>query len=296
MPSARSAALAILASSSPSSVVVKRTWPASVWRWMKVAFSGARHQLVAVLRGHLDEIAEHVVVPDLERAHAGLVGIARLQRRDHAAGLVAQRARLVERRVVARAHEAAVALEQRQLVGERAPQAPARSRASGRRSAAATVRDLRRRIAASASSSRRERRRQPRCRRGWRRGRAGRRGPTDQPRQRAREVGRASQALRADPARVAASATKCADGVVALRRSPPASVSGAASRCASSREPAAVTVRSIAASSEPRRSPDSVRISSRLARVAWSIASVAPCASRSGGDSGGRLPSCVRST
>ena len=28
-------------------------------------------QLVAVLRGHLDEIAEHVVVPDLQRADAG---------------------------------------------------------------------------------------------------------------------------------------------------------------------------------------------------------------------------------
>ena len=30
-----------------------------------------RQKLVAVLRGHLDEIAEHVVVPDLQRAHAG---------------------------------------------------------------------------------------------------------------------------------------------------------------------------------------------------------------------------------
>ncbi len=119
MPSARSAALAILASSSPSSVVVKRTWPASVWRWMKVALSGAAHQLLAVLRGHLDEIAEHVVVPDLQRAHAGLVGVARLQRGDHPARFVAQRARLVERGVVAGAHEAAVALEQRQFVGER---------------------------------------------------------------------------------------------------------------------------------------------------------------------------------
>src|SRR5437763_1593319 len=40
-PSARSPALAILASISPSSEVVKRTCPASVWRWMKVAFKGA---------------------------------------------------------------------------------------------------------------------------------------------------------------------------------------------------------------------------------------------------------------
>src|SRR5262249_22608396 len=66
------------------------------------------------------------------------------------------------------------------------------------------------------------------------------------------------------------------------------SVRGAARRCARSREPAAVTVRSMAASNEPRRSPASVRTSSRLLRVAWSIASVAPCASRTGGASGGR--------
>src|SRR6185312_6203115 len=38
--SVRAPALAILASVSPSSAVVKRTWPASVWRWMKVAFRG----------------------------------------------------------------------------------------------------------------------------------------------------------------------------------------------------------------------------------------------------------------
>ncbi len=74
------------------------------------------------------------------------------------------------------------------------------------------------------------------------------------------------------------------------------SVSGAASRCVSNRDPAAVTVRSSAASSEPRRSPESVRISSRLVRVAASICSVEPEASRAGGESGGRLPSCVRST
>ena len=75
-----------------------------------------------------------------------------------------------------------------------------------------------------------------------------------------------------------------------------ASVSGAASRCASSREPADVTVQSIASSSEPRRSPASVRVSSRLARVAGSIAIVLPVASRAGGASGRRLPTWVRST
>jgi hypothetical protein len=57
-----------------------------------------------------------------------------------------------------------------------------------------------------------------------------------------------------------------------------------------------VTVRSIAPIIEPRRSPVWVRISSRFFRVAASIASVAPAASRVGGDSGGRLPIWVRST
>jgi len=44
-----------------------------------------RHQLVAVLRGHLDEIAEHVVVADLQALHAGVVGVARLHRGHHEA-------------------------------------------------------------------------------------------------------------------------------------------------------------------------------------------------------------------
>ena len=77
--------------------MVKRTWPASVWRWMKVAFSGAREQLLAVLLGDLHEVTQHVVVAHLERADAGLVRVARLQRRHHAARFIAQRAGLVER-------------------------------------------------------------------------------------------------------------------------------------------------------------------------------------------------------
>ena len=44
MARARSAAWAIFASSSASSTVVKRTWLARVWRWMKVALSGALEQ------------------------------------------------------------------------------------------------------------------------------------------------------------------------------------------------------------------------------------------------------------
>jgi hypothetical protein len=73
----------------PSSVVVKRTWPASVWRWMKVALSGGANSLSPCC-ADLDEIAEHVVVLDLERADAGLLGVARLQRWRSRGGFVAQ--------------------------------------------------------------------------------------------------------------------------------------------------------------------------------------------------------------
>ncbi len=67
----------------------------------------------------LDEIAEHVVVLDAERADIGIGGIARLQPGDHPAALVAELARLVEIAAVAVAHEAAVALQVRQVVAKR---------------------------------------------------------------------------------------------------------------------------------------------------------------------------------
>ena len=63
-------------SSSPSSTVVKRVALAIVWRWMKPA---VRRQLLRMRRRRLDVVAEHVVVPDLERGDAGLAAIARLQ-------------------------------------------------------------------------------------------------------------------------------------------------------------------------------------------------------------------------
>ena len=79
-----------------------------------------RHQPVAVLRRHLDEIAEHIVVADLQALDAGLVGVARLHRRDHEPRGVAQIAGLVQRRLIAFAHKTAVALDERQLLGQRA--------------------------------------------------------------------------------------------------------------------------------------------------------------------------------
>src|SRR5262249_52808220 len=81
---------------------------------------GRRHQLVAVLGRHLDEIAEYVVVTDLERLDAGVVRVARLHRGDDEAGGVAQIPALVERWLITLADETAVALDQRQLLGERA--------------------------------------------------------------------------------------------------------------------------------------------------------------------------------
>ena len=79
-----------------------------------------RHQFVAVLRGDLDEIAEHVVVADFQALDAGVVGVARLHRGDDEARGVAQIAALVERRLIALADKTAVALDQRQLLGQRA--------------------------------------------------------------------------------------------------------------------------------------------------------------------------------
>ena len=55
---------------------------------------------------------------DLQRANAGLVGIGQLQSGDHPAGFVAQRPQFVEFGIVAAPDEAAVALQERQLVVE----------------------------------------------------------------------------------------------------------------------------------------------------------------------------------
>ncbi len=73
-----------------------------------------------MLRRHLDEIAQHIVVPDLETLDAGIIRVARLHRGDDEARGVAQAAGLVQRRLIVLAHKAAVALDQRQLLGERA--------------------------------------------------------------------------------------------------------------------------------------------------------------------------------
>ena len=77
------------------------------------------HQRRRGVRADLDEIAEHVVVLDAQRADGGVAGIGRLQTGDDLAAFVAQLARLVEIGAVAGAHETAVALQVGQVVGER---------------------------------------------------------------------------------------------------------------------------------------------------------------------------------
>ena len=101
-PSARSAALAM------------RGFEAGEFRGGEPDLAGERlavdegrvprrgHEFIAVLRRDLDKIAEHIVVADFQTLNLGFLRITRLQRRHHAAGFIAQRPRLVERRVIAR--------------------------------------------------------------------------------------------------------------------------------------------------------------------------------------------------
>src|SRR5579885_3196707 len=80
------------------------------------------HQFLAMLGGDLDEIPQHVVMPNLQRFNARLFGISRLQRGYDAARLVPQRACFVKRGVITIPHEAAIALDERQIRGKRGRQ------------------------------------------------------------------------------------------------------------------------------------------------------------------------------
>ncbi len=55
---------------------------------------------------------------DLQRLETGYLGIARLQARNHAAGVIAKLAGLVEVRVIALGHKAAITGKQRQGFGQ----------------------------------------------------------------------------------------------------------------------------------------------------------------------------------
>jgi hypothetical protein len=93
-PAPFAGALAMRLSRSASSVVVKRMAPAMVWRWMKRPASS--RSASGIVRRHLDEIAEHVVVLDLQRPHAESPRHSQPAARRSPCGLVAQRPQFVE--------------------------------------------------------------------------------------------------------------------------------------------------------------------------------------------------------
>ena len=66
------------------------------------------HQRLGPRGGHLDEIAQHTVVADFQRGHAGFVAIFRLQRGDGPAGMGGDMAQIVEIGVIARRDKAAL--------------------------------------------------------------------------------------------------------------------------------------------------------------------------------------------
>ncbi len=78
-------------------------------------------QFLAMRCRDLDEIAENVVVTNLERCDARRGGITRLQVGDHAPALVTQHPELVELGRITRRHEAAIPRDRRQIDSEHAP-------------------------------------------------------------------------------------------------------------------------------------------------------------------------------
>src|SRR5271170_2914197 len=78
-----------------------------------------RPKLAGMVGRHLDVIADHVIVADLQCRDRGLGGVARLQGGDGAPTLVAQPAPFVELVRIAGGDKAAVAGEQWQFISER---------------------------------------------------------------------------------------------------------------------------------------------------------------------------------
>ncbi len=79
----------------------------------------------------LDEVAEEIVVLDLELPDAGLIGVGPLEFGNHATAFVAQAPRLFERGQSAGTHKPAISLEKRQLVREHGFEIPRKVGAIG---------------------------------------------------------------------------------------------------------------------------------------------------------------------
>ena len=246
---------------------------------------------VAVLGRDLDEIAKHIVVANLQCLDAGLGLVPGLQAGDDLTAFVAQGARLVEfgRRTLA--NEISIAAQVRRALDDGRPSVPPaawdRARPAGRQAQHLGEIGIGPRSAAGSARGRR------RCRRGSRRDRAGFHADDDAGRARAMSGAACNRSRRARRWSACSTSQATAAWRLAIASG---SVSGEDEPAGQFAPPGAVTVRSTAAVRLPRRSPDRVVTSSRLARVAGSIAITAPRVSRAGGLSGGFSPIWVRST
>ena len=63
--------------------------------------SPGRHQSIAMLGRHLDKIAKHRIVPDLERGDARCIAITRLQLRNGLPPVATRNPQHVQRRIIA---------------------------------------------------------------------------------------------------------------------------------------------------------------------------------------------------
>ena len=77
------------------------------------------HQPFSVIVPHIDMIAEHIIVFDLQRGDSGGLDIALLQSGNQPAAFITKGAKLVQRRVISGPDKAAVAGQKRHLVGKR---------------------------------------------------------------------------------------------------------------------------------------------------------------------------------
>ena len=75
--------------------------------------------LFGMRRGGFNEIAQHIVVLDLQTLHASLLNILGLHRRNHATAFVAQSSRFVQFCIIACGHKAAIPRKQRRFGNQR---------------------------------------------------------------------------------------------------------------------------------------------------------------------------------
>ncbi len=257
-------------------------------------------ELVGVRRRHLDVVADHVVVPDLQRRHAGRRPVLGLQRRRSScgcrrAGCAARRAR---RGSPARMKPPSRASSGGSSASARGQSGSISARWSRQRHDDLGERRRRRRqrlgLGAAAAPASASRRIEPVAQ--GRPGRAGRRG---RPAGRCRA--RSMSGVRFSASRTRSRTRRPLDEEAAPGRAA-RSIAGAlgqrrrdAARPAGARRGRSACGRWWPAGC-PRGRPSSPRTSSRLRRVAGSISIVPSARSRRGGASAGSLPAWVSST